>query len=73
MRLVEGVRKQWLDCDIRKPGVQRGPSLDESFLARGQIKPSTPLEGTFTLQVIAAVDVTKSAYSQLQGEVLKGI
>jgi len=66
MRLVEGVRKQWLDTDIRKADVQKEPRLQAGHLAKGKLKALSPLRETIVLQVLTAVDISKPAYNQLE-------
>ena len=68
MRLVEGVRKQWLDTDIRKADVQKEPRLQAGHLAKGKLKALSPLKETIVLQVLTAVDISKPAYNQLEGK-----
>ena len=68
LRLVEGVRKQWLDTDIRKADVQKEPRLQAGHLAKGKLKALSPLQGTFVFQVLTAVDISKPAYNQLEGK-----
>jgi len=65
IRLVESVRSQWLDTDIRTEGVQSGPQLLKSDLDAKALT-STPIDDTLVLQVLKAVDISKPAYAQLE-------
>ena len=65
IKLVESVRSQWLDTDIRTEGVQSRPQISPNAMHPDSLKPP-PLQGPVVLQVCEAIDVSKPAYNQLQ-------
>ena len=62
--IIKDLREQWLNADIRVEGVQARPQLKPEWTQENVAK--SVINGTLTLQVLCAVDIGQSAYSQLQ-------
>ncbi len=60
--ILEEITRQWYMVDIREDGVQQQAQIHESWLTARKIV----IRQTICLQVLQAVDIAKSAYSQLQ-------
>lgn len=63
--LVNSVTQQWLLTDLRNDGVQSRPQIKPEWTQKDVIKGQL-VTGRLCLQVISAVDIGQSAYSQLQ-------
>ena len=66
-KVLDEIKRQWFMTDIREDGVQNEQSIiEESWLKARKIV----IKQNICLQILSAIDIGKSAYSQLQ-EILK--